>query len=165
MMSKSEIHRKTYRKKRKWLLGAVVLIVFFGGSLNVVFADENIQSVLTNWFDQKKTASISEIEEAIDAEQQKQTVRLQEALRPEIEKLNEQLNAFTDQEKEKSIQVIQGHADQLIANIDLNGAEEKEKVVAELKQIIQEAKAKMENVSARLNTDEEASDSEQAENE
>ncbi|WP_100011614.1 hypothetical protein [Lentibacillus sediminis] len=164
-MSRNEMHRKTHRKKRKWLLGAAVLIVFFGSSLNVVFADQNIQSLLTNWFDQKKTESIGEIEEAVDAEQQKQTQRLQEALRPEIEKLNEQLNAFTDQEKAKSIQAIQGHADQLIANIELDGTEEKENVAAEFKQIIQEAKDKMDHVRATLETNEEASETEQPENE
>ncbi|SET17494.1 hypothetical protein SAMN05421676_103128 [Salinibacillus kushneri] len=153
-MSRWQIRRK--RKNRKRLLGAFLLIVFFSSSMNMVFADQNIQSLLTNWFDQKKTAAIDEIEEAVDAEQQEQTQRLQKELQSEIEQLDKKLNDFTNQEKEKRVQAIQEHADELIANMNLDETEKREFVRAELKQIVQEAKNKMDNVRTELKAVEEA---------
>lgn len=154
IMSRWQIRRK--RKNRKRLLGAFLLIVFFSSSMNMVFADQNIQSLLTNWFDQKKTAAIDEIEEAVDAEQQEQTQRLQKELQSEIEQLDKKLNDFTNQEKEKRVQAIQEHADELIANMNLDETEKREFVRAELKQIVQEAKNKMDNVRTELKAVEEA---------
>ncbi|MUV37049.1 hypothetical protein JNUCC1_00855 [Lentibacillus sp. JNUCC-1] len=149
MRSRKEIHkRKPFAKRLRLLVGAIVLTVFIGGSINVAFADQDLSSILLNWFDRNQTESITEIDRAITEEQAKQTERLKKELRAEIEHAKEQLNTFTAAERKKSIDELQTYADALIENIDVNYDDEKASVMAKYQSILQDAKDQMSKIQS-----------------
>lgn len=144
--------RKEIRKKRKrsvinkFLAGTLFLIVIVGSSIQVSFADQDISALLSNWFHGKTEDSIEEIDKAISIEQQKQTERLKEELRLEIDTAKKQLQEFTEAEKSNRIDALKQYADGLISNSQMNNEDSKQTVTEELDRIFQEAKTKMSEV-------------------
>ncbi|MGG0717061.1 hypothetical protein ABE096_05580 [Robertmurraya massiliosenegalensis] len=134
-------------KSKKFLVGALFLILIVGSSVNVAFAGQDIHSLLSSWFQTERSNSIAEIEEAVAIEQEIQTERLKEELRLGIENAERQLENYTDKMKANSISEIQKHADQLINSIDIDQSDEKNKVASELADIIQEAKSKIDAIT------------------
>ncbi|MGP4066464.1 hypothetical protein ACTWPF_16290 [Oceanobacillus sp. M65] len=138
-------HQQTQRrKKRRFLVGALILFIILGSGINVVFADEGVKGMLAGWFDQKKSDAISEIEEALADEQMKQTKRLKEELKIELQGTSEKLQEFTAEEKEQRVKALQDYADELLITLEES---EKEEVQAMLESIFLEAKKEMEQVS------------------
>ncbi|MFD2629432.1 hypothetical protein [Oceanobacillus kapialis] len=131
-------------KKRRIFAGAILLVIVLSGGINVAFADEGLKGMLTGWFEQKKTESISEIEIALEEEQMKQTERLKEELASEIQVTSEKLQEFTQKEKEQRVKALQDYADELVS--DLEG-DEKAEVEEKLEAILLEAKKEMKQVS------------------
>lgn len=128
-------------------VGFLLLVVIVGGSINVVFADQDIHSLLTNWFNKEKDDSITELEKAISVEQDVQTERLKETLQKEITEAQAQLHTFTENEIDKRVHQLQSHADELIKSVSIDNADEKNRVTQELEAILQEAQQKMGTVN------------------
>lgn len=133
-------------KKVKFLIGAILLTVGIGSSVNVAFADQDINALLTSWFDKKKAESISEIEQSIISEKEIQKQRLKEQLQLEIEQSEVELQAFTEEQKAARILALQQYSDTLIANFDIDNSKKEEKISGELEAIVQEAIEKMDKV-------------------
>ncbi|MBM6619136.1 hypothetical protein [Bacillus suaedaesalsae] len=146
MKSRKAKHKGLGTKKVKFLIGAILLSVGIGSSVNVAFADQDIHALLTNWFDKKKVESINEIEQAIMSEKETQKQRLKEQLQVEIQKSEEELQLFTDAEKEARVLALQQYTDALIANFNVDNSNKEEKLSAELDAIVQEAIEKMDKV-------------------
>lgn len=139
--------KETYKGKRnkKILTGLLLLTVPLGGSLGVSFADEDVKTKLTNWFDNKGQQSISIIESAILNEKELQKKRLKEELELEMSRSESDLNAFTASQKEIKIQALKAYTDNIIANIDIDTDAEKQQVLNEINQIMNAA---MEEINA-----------------
>lgn len=111
--------------------------------MRVVFADYDISTLLTNWFHKKTEESIEEMDQAISAEQQKQTEILQEEIANAIESAEQQLEEFTESEKEKRVKEIETYAAQLKSRTEIDQSELKNEFVRALDNIVQEAIDKM----------------------
>ncbi|WP_019153530.1 hypothetical protein [Robertmurraya massiliosenegalensis] len=136
-------------KSKKFLVGALFLILIVGSSVNVAFAGQDIHSLLSSWFQTERSNSIAEIEEAVAIEQEIQTERLKEELRLGIENAERQLENYTDKMKANSISEIQKHADQLVNSIEIDQSEEKNNVTSQLEAIIQDAKNKIDAIASQ----------------
>ncbi|WP_373894291.1 hypothetical protein ACUL41_00660 [Virgibacillus natechei] len=141
------LRRKNNRSMyTKFLVGALLLIIIITSSINVAFADRDIGSVLTNWFNKNEGESIAEIEQAIDSERQDQTERLKEELRLEIESSEQELNQFTETQKTDRTTELERYTDELIHNLSIDNEEEKNRIAEETEAIVQEAKEKIDNI-------------------
>lgn len=138
-MSRKEKYKAKKQFRIKLLIGVLLLSSTIGGNIGMAFADQDIQSLLSNWFNQKGQESIQTIEDAIMTEKEQQKVRLKEELQSELKNSAQLMDQFTEEEKQKRIQALQEYADQLIKNMKLDNNKEKQKISDEMDKIIQKA--------------------------
>ncbi|MFC5604787.1 hypothetical protein [Sporosarcina koreensis] len=143
--------RRSRLPKCRFLIGAVLLIGIIGSSVSVTFANQDIQSLLMNWFDAQRGYALAEIKEAMDMEQEIQAGRLKEELHSEIQMANERLQAFTMEEKEKRTSELRRYADGLIDGFVSDNSENENSVRAELESIFQAAVNEMNHVVNEAN--------------
>lgn len=154
--------RKRRRKKKsrlemvRLLIGAVLLIGIIGSSVSITFANQDIQSLLTNWFDTQRGHAIDEIKGAIDTEREIQTERLKEELQLEIQSADKQLQTFTAEEKEKRISELRRYTDELINSFEIDNSESESVVKSELESIFQAAVNEMEQIMNNGNSNPES---------
>ncbi|MDY0408934.1 hypothetical protein [Paracerasibacillus soli] len=125
-------------------------------SLTVAHAQLDIQAIISNWFDNKKIASMNAVENAIADEQAKQVERLKDELQLTISKTEEAMNHFVEQEKQERMKAIQDYADQLIAKLydekDEQIVKDKEYMMQAFQRIMEEAIEEMELISIPPNS-------------
>ncbi|MEH7439307.1 hypothetical protein V7182_17680 [Neobacillus drentensis] len=138
-MSRKEKYKPKKHFRIKLLIGVLLLSSTIVGNIGIAFADQDIHSLLSNWFNQKGQESIRTIETAIMTEKEQQKVRLKEELQSELTNSAQLMDQFTEEEKQKRIQALQEYADQLIENMKLDNDKEKQRIVAEMDQVIQKA--------------------------
>lgn len=138
-------HRSKGKKQIKLVAGMLFVVLMVGSSFSIVFANEDMESMLTSWFAHKKADSIASIENAVAAEQEKQTARLKEEMRVKIEEADKQIQATTQSEIEKRVNELQSYTDELIQSFDPE-REDVDETIAELNAIMQSAKEQMEAV-------------------
>ncbi|QTD40819.1 hypothetical protein [Sporosarcina sp. Te-1] len=126
--------KKTNNKLMKACLLTVVLLVTvaLGNGMNKVWANQDIQSLLTNWFQGKKTESIQQIETAIHSEKELLMDELRAALQEEMRKAEEELTRYTEEETAKRVQELQNYAADLMANIQIDTTARKAEISADL---------------------------------
>ena len=70
MKRRRDIHgKKKPRFPSKLLIGIVFSFIIIGGNINIAFADYDISSIISNWFNEKGSEAVEEI----DKEREKQT--------------------------------------------------------------------------------------------
>ena len=147
MLSRSERYKLQKKKRRLFqVFGALIISVTISSGVTTANADQDISSLLTNWFNGKQTQSIQEIDKAITAEKELLKVELKEALKAEMKGAKAELDNFTAAEKNDRIASLNKYADELIAKINIDNTKEKEKVTDELNKIIEQAIKKMDGV-------------------
>src|SRR5699024_2785507 len=146
MKSRRETHKRKKLPFKKILIGAVLLIGVVGSSVTITFADQDIESLLTNWFDNTKDEALQDLEEAVSKEQKEQTKRLKEELQSEVEAAEKQLNQFTEEQKEKILKELQRYTDQLIDSIEITNEEKEKEIETKLYYIFEETKEKMNKI-------------------
>lgn len=154
MKSRKERIQKNNNKKAKVLIGTVLLSAGIASSVSVAFADQNIDAMLTNWFNNKKSESIQKIEQAIMSEKEIQKDRLKEQLQLEIQQSEKELQTFTEEEKQRRVDELKRYTDELIANIDVNNENKEKKIAKELETILQNAEQEMNKVAKTGKEDE-----------
>ncbi|WP_078382525.1 hypothetical protein [Sutcliffiella halmapala] len=127
----------------KLSVGALFICILIGGSMNIAFANQDIGSLLTSWFDKKKNESITRIEETIAIEQEKQTSRLKEELQVKLKDSEQKLKEFTDTEIEARLLELKRYTDELIQNTEFSSEVDKEEFLVELDTIVELAKQQM----------------------
>lgn len=140
-----------YRKNRglqkkvviKTIIALFSVIVIMAGTLTVSFANEDLNAVLTKWFDEKRMNAIVHIKEAVSTEKDAQKVRLKEELKKEMAIAESELNQFTDAEKSRRIQNLREYTDQLIGQINIDNASAEQQLVNQLNSIYAEAQNAM----------------------
>ncbi|MGE8203440.1 hypothetical protein ACQKP0_02670 [Heyndrickxia sp. NPDC080065] len=148
MITRKEKLGQNQRKHRKakLLFGVLFLSLTIGSSIGVVFADQDIPTLLNNWFNKKGTESISVIEQAISTEKETQKERLKEELQKELKRSQKELEKFTDQEKKDRIKELREYTNQLIANLHIDNQKEEKSIKEQLKSIMNAAISEMEKV-------------------
>ena len=150
--------QEKYRKKKntfwaKTMITVLSLTFIIGGTINIAFANEDINAMLTNWFNEKRTTAIVDIKAAISSEKDTQKIRLKEELEKEIGTAEGELSQFTADEKEQRIQNLREYTEKLIGEIDIdNGAAEQE-LVTRLNGIYEEAINALDTANASWESD------------
>ena len=153
MLSRSERYKKQKKKRRLiQVFGALIISVSISTGVTTANADQDISSLLTNWFHGKQTESIQEIDKAITAEKELLKVELKQALKKEMQAAEDELDNFTEAEKNARIASLNKYAEELIAKINIDNTKEKEKVTDELNKIIAHAIKKMDGVKISPST-------------
>ena len=153
MLSRSERYKKQKKKRRLLqVFGALIISVSISTGVTTANADQDISSLLTNWFNGKQTESIQEIDKAITAEKEILKVELKEALKAEMQGAEAELDNFTETEKNDRIASLNKYAEELISKINIDNSAEKENVTKELNAIIAEAIKKMDAVKIPSST-------------
>lgn len=149
MISRKEKYKKKNLSKRlKLLIGTLFLGIVIGSSLNIAFANQDIQSMLTNWFDNQKTNSIELIESAVTTEKEKQLQRVKKQVEKEVSNAERELKQFTNKEKKQRVKTIKKYANELIKGMETDTSEDQTEITNELDSIVEKAINQMNNVKS-----------------
>lgn len=123
------------------ILFTLLLTLSVGGGFNKAFADQDIQSRLTDWFDSKRNESISEMDKAITAEKNRLMDQLRVELQLEMQRAQAQLAQHTANETAQQISELQKYAAELSAGINVSTDAEKKQVSSNISAALEEAKS------------------------
>jgi hypothetical protein len=143
MMPRKKTHSK---KKKKFLVGLVSLSTMAILTMNVSFADEDIQAKLQNWYETKAQAALKNIDLSVRNEVEVQKERLREEVQLKMKKSSDEMDKFTENQKQLHIDAIRKYSDGLISQIEFSNEEEKENLLKQLSQIQKNAEQEMLNV-------------------
>ncbi|MGE6488093.1 hypothetical protein [Paenisporosarcina sp. NPDC076898] len=145
MLSRLEKYKKIQtRKKIVILVAAVVLSLGVGSGVKTSFADADASTLLINWFKNKESESIKEIDKAITDEKTMLLTQLKAELKNEMASAESELDEFTEQQKSNRIASLRKYANNLIVNLKIDNTEQKGKITSEINSIMNEAIAQME---------------------
>ena len=151
MVSRVERHKKKRKTKKVILLiGVVILSISIGSGVKTTFADTDVSTMLINWFNNKQSESIHEIDTAITAEKEILLAQLKTELKIEMDAAEKELNHFTQQEKVKRISTLRKHAAELISNLKIDNSNEKKAIIDNINSIVENALAQMDGVAATI---------------
>ncbi len=111
----------------KMWIGALIIAIFFGSSIHVAFANEDISTLLKSWFDKKEETAISNVETTIKKEQQAQTERLKKEIKEALDDAEQRLQTFTEDEKKQRKDELKQYADSLLENMELDDSEKNDR--------------------------------------
>ncbi|MGE7769321.1 hypothetical protein ACQKMK_02150 [Viridibacillus arvi] len=133
--------------KLAMILGILLIGFSLGNGMKSAFADQDLQTMLTNWFNIKKTNSVSEIDQAITAEKEQLIGNIKGEIQLEMKRTADELATFKNAEKEQRIAALRDYTSELIANKKSSIREDKEADMesyeAEINWIVEEAIAKI----------------------
>lgn len=149
-MARKEKFKRRKPINLKILVGVLLLSGLIVGNIGVAFADQDVNALLTNWFNKKGQESISSIEKAIMTEKEQQKARLKEELQLEMSNSAKLLEQYTEEEKNKRVLALRQYADQLLEEMKLeNNKEEKQRIAAEMDKEIQKAIKQLEKIQPK----------------
>lgn len=149
-MARKEKFKRRKPINLKILVGVLLLSGMIVGNIGVAFADQDVNALLTNWFNKKGQESMSSIEKAIMTEKEQQKARLKEELQLEMSNSAKLLEQYTEEEKNKRVLALRQYADQLLEEMKLeNNKEEKQRIAAEMDKEIQKAIKQLEKIQPK----------------
>lgn len=111
-----------------------------GSGLMRASAGQDSGAMLENWFYNKKSQSVNEIDAAIDAEKNRLMGELRTELNQSIGGAAKEIENFTDAEKARRIQALRNYANTLMAGIGQDGADwDKQAYLNDVEKAIQQA--------------------------
>ncbi|QUW21229.1 hypothetical protein JSQ81_15645 [Sporosarcina sp. Marseille-Q4063] len=125
------------------VVGALFLSISIGSGVKSAFAGQDINSVLTNWFNAKKTESINQIDKAITNEKELLMAELKKGLQTEIQLAEDELAQFTQDEIALRVDRLRSYADDLLRNMSIDNSDEQAKIAATLNAIYEQALEQM----------------------
>ncbi|HEY4602056.1 MAG TPA: hypothetical protein VIG73_12375 [Cerasibacillus sp.] len=143
--------RQKLKKQIRLFLITVFMLVLIGSSMHVVFADENIRSLLFDWFERKEIESVEALEITITSEREKQINRLKDELQKTITEAEERINSFTENEKQIRISELEQHANDILETFTIDETAKEEEVKGQLMEIVNQAISEMDAIKIDLN--------------
>ncbi|RXJ02786.1 hypothetical protein DS745_05610 [Anaerobacillus alkaliphilus] len=134
-------YEKKQSYKRKLVIGLVSLSTTFVLTTGVAFAnsDIDISTLLQNWYNKKANEAIQSMEVAVENELERQKQRLKEEVQLALERSAFEIASFTQQQIEMITNLIEEHADHLVANINYFNDTERQKIESQLTDIMNDA--------------------------
>ncbi|MCZ8537284.1 hypothetical protein M9R32_08840 [Paenisporosarcina quisquiliarum] len=144
MLSRLEKYKKIQKRKKIFVvLAALVLSLGISSGMKTTFADADVSTLLLNWFKNKESESIKEIDAAITDEKTILIAQLKVELKNEMDSAKKELDAFTENQKSARIASLRQYANELIENLNIDTTEQQEKITAQINAIMNEAIAQM----------------------
>ncbi|WP_404430258.1 hypothetical protein [Sutcliffiella horikoshii] len=130
---------------RKYLFVFVIILAFlFMSNVKTGFANQDIQSLLTGWFNNERDISISHLEKEISSEKEKQMGILKEEIAKKLEQADKELGEFTDNEIEVTKASLEQYTLELIESTEFNSEKKKRDFSQEVDKIFKETIIKLE---------------------
>lgn len=133
------------------VIGALFLSISIGSGVKSAFAGQDINSLLTNWFNAKKTESINQIDQAITNEKDLLMVELKKGLQKEIQLAEKELAQFTQDEIDLRVDELRSYADELLLNMSIDNSDEQAAIASTLNVIYEEALKQMKQLKTIAN--------------
>ncbi|MBT2678656.1 hypothetical protein J7E38_06545 [Bacillus sp. ISL-35] len=143
MMPRKKTHRK---KNKKFLVGLVSLSTMAILTMNVSFADEDIQAKLQNWYETKTQAALKNIDLSVRTEVEVQKERLREEVQLKMKESSKDMDEFAEKQKQTHIEAVRNYSEQLMNKIQFSNEEEKNNLLKQLSEIQKNAEQEMLNV-------------------
>lgn len=151
MLSRVDKYKKKLPfKKETIIIGALFLILGLGSGVKTALADQDIQSLLTNWFNNKKIESVQEIESSVDLERDRLMQDLEVEVQMQMQAAENQLISFTDTQKQTRIAALQEYANNIKAGITIDNSEQQAAVMKNIDIILENAKAQLDGQATQL---------------
>ncbi|SIT71437.1 superantigen-like protein SSL4 [Edaphobacillus lindanitolerans] len=126
--------------KRLVLVLGFCLCILFGTGVGSVVAGQDAGVMLENWFNGKRSESVSEIDSAITAEKERLMGELRQKLNESVGSAAKELDDFTESEKQRRVRALNDYAASLIAGIgNGRGDWDKETYLAEVDKAVNKA--------------------------
>ncbi|WP_419892930.1 hypothetical protein [Oceanobacillus kimchii] len=141
------MNRKRHNSDLKWKsVARKTLVIFFlliGCTIHVTFANTDMQSLISSWFDTKTDESVKTMEEELNRVKQQQLERLQMEIRSQMDTVDQELQILLDQQiMERSSELTQ-YADEIIQDIEISPNNINQELQIEMDAIIIQAKDDM----------------------
>ena len=150
MQSRIDKYKKKRQFKRATIIIGIFIILGLSGGVRTALADQDIQGLLTNWFNNKKVESVQEIEGAVSSERDRLMQNLEVELQREIQAAENQLNSFTATQKQTRIAALQEYANNIKAEMTIDSSEQEAAVMKNIDIILENAKAQLDGQAAQL---------------
>ncbi|WP_404348800.1 hypothetical protein LG311_00905 [Sutcliffiella horikoshii] len=130
---------------RKYLFVFVIILAFlFMSNVKTGFANQDIQSLLTGWFNKERDISISHLEKEISSEKEKQMGILKEEVAQKLDQADKELGEFTDNEIEVTKAALEQYTVELIETTEFTSDKKKRDFSQEVDKILKETMIKLE---------------------
>lgn len=144
------MNRKRHNSDLRWKsVVRKTLIIFFlliGFTIHVTFANTDMQSMISSWFDTKTDESIKKIEEELNQVKQQQVERLQTEIRSQMDIVDQELQILLDQQITERSSELEQYADEIIHDIEISPNNTNEELQTEMDAIIIQAKEDMDSL-------------------
>jgi hypothetical protein len=143
-------------EEEKNLLRYCITLVFISAILLLsdnaksVFANQDIQMLLTSWFEKKSENTMASMEEAISVEKEIQMSKLKEEVSKNLAKADKQLEEFSEREIEKRNAELKRYTAELVQEAVFDTEEQEEAFLQEVDGIIWQTKMKLEEARSSL---------------
>jgi nitrogen fixation/metabolism regulation signal transduction histidine kinase len=101
-------------------------------SMGIAYADMDIAGTLQSWFSKKTDNAIVSLEQSMQAELALQQASLKQELQERLAASSRELDDFTEEQRAAYIAAIQQHAADLLENVQIDNAEDRQQIQAKL---------------------------------
>lgn len=129
------------------LISAILLL---SNSTKSVFANQDIQMLLTSWFDKKSKNTMASMEEAISIEKGIQMTKLKEEVSKKLAQADKELEEFSENEIELRKGELNRYTTALIQEVEFDTEEQEEAFLKDVDEIIRQTKMKLEEARSNL---------------
>ncbi|MCZ8534559.1 hypothetical protein [Psychrobacillus psychrodurans] len=152
MLSRIEKYKKKRQIKKATIIIALLIILLgLSSGVKTALADQDIQSLLNNWFNNKKVESVQEIEGAVSSERDRLMQDLEVELQREMQAAENQLNSFTATQKQTRLAALQEYANNIKAGMTIDNSEQQAAIMKNIDIILENAKAQLDGQQTQLN--------------
>lgn len=141
------MNRKRHNSDLKWKsVARKTLVIFFlliGCTIHVTFANTDMQSLISSWFDTKTDESVKTMEEELNRVKQQQLERLQMEIRSQMDTVDQELQILLDQQIMERSEELEQYADEIIQDIEISPNNINQELQIEMDAIIIQAKDDM----------------------
>ncbi|GLO67397.1 MULTISPECIES: hypothetical protein [Oceanobacillus] len=141
------MNRKRHNSDLKWKsVARKTLVIFFlliGCTIHVTFANTDMQSLISSWFDTNTDESVKTMEEELNRVKQQQLERLQMEIRSQMDTVDQELQILLDQQIMERSSELEQYADEIIQDIEISPNNINQELQIEMDAIIIQAKDDM----------------------
>ncbi|TYS54590.1 hypothetical protein FZC74_19630 [Sutcliffiella horikoshii] len=142
---------KDKEKFRTYLFAFSLIVVFlFTSNVSTGFANQDLQFLLTGWFNKERDISISHLEKEISSEKKKQMGILKEEVAQKLNQADKELGEFTDNEIEVTKAALEQYTLELIESTEFNSEKKKRDFSQEVDKILNETMVKLEESKTNI---------------
>lgn len=152
------------KRKKKAILGSVIIGAALLFNATISFADADVNGLMESWYNKKAEIAKSAVNTALQSEVETQKLRIKEELKKKLDASATELESYTKQEIENRKSSIIKHADEIIDNTNFSIEADKNQIKGKLDEILNSAIKAMDEVKTNSSTQQNLTPSQQGTN-